>query len=409
MDVSASMRYAGMASIQHYVNLIERNIIDLFADKSSYLNQELVIDKNIKLFAYAYGVNHPLHTLRTAEYAAVKNLLSDIVLSKYKKSDPISLADLIDNWAFYQQKIKSIAPLMYGTSTMLEGLNTVEELFDREQQQHTYGNKILIIFSDGEAPDSGAEDIITKVEQLRDENIVIISLYINDHQEITPKSIYAQSPESWSEGAKLMFDCASYMNHESFLFSYLKAQRWTIPTYGKLITQIPNSAIFQAKTAVHLEKIGTETTSNQRNIVIIHSEKNQHNLHTLQSHLRILQGQATLLFWSEKDIQEKSLAESSSKIESDFYRSQAIILMVSPHLMASGFMQGSILGFLLQQAKSRGTEIIPIILESSRFRYKNSLQTFEAINSYNQPLRALCIHDQDKVFAKVIKQIQTVL
>ena len=157
------------------------------------------------------------------------------ILSNEQQQSPISLASFIHHWQHYKAQIRSIAPLMYGTSAMLAGLQQVNDVFEQENQQHRYGIKILIIVSDGQATQDSHTEIIDAIAAMQQNNIVVISLYLSISAEIQAKCIYAQADEQWSAPTQLMFECASYMSQDSFLFSYLQGTCLDNPPLWKII------------------------------------------------------------------------------------------------------------------------------------------------------------------------------
>ena len=402
MDVSASMQYSGMAHIEHYLALIEQYIIDLFSVKSRRLNQDLIIDKNIKLFLAAFGLNHPFPFFTTAENSVVENILSND-----QQQSLISLASFINHWPHYKQQIHSIAPMMQGTGALLEGLHKVNEVFEQENQQHAYGNKILVIVSDGNAMQNTHTEILDAIATLQHNNIVIISLYISQSNEIASKCIYAQAESHWSEQAQLMFNCASYLSQDTFLFSYLKSHGWTVPSYGKLLMPI-NPRDLQYRTASlqtkgqRRKQHGNQAKNN--GIFIAYSQKNHAAFTQLKQTLLPLESQSRLL--SSSDEHSKSIEDWLYHMENKLRRAQVAILLISPAFMSSAFVIENRLSALLQRAKRRGTTIIPLILEPSRFRYDDHLNIYPAINSYNQPLNILNIQDQKTIMTRLFSEIK---
>ena len=400
MDVSASMQYSGMSHINHYLALIEQYIINLFSAKSHRLNQELIIDKNIKLFLAAFGLNHPFPFLTTADNSVVQNILSN-----EQQQAPISLASFINHWPRYKEQIRSIAPLMYGTSAMLAGLQQVNDVFEQENQQHRYGNKILIIVSDGQATQDSHTEIIDAIAAMQQNNIVVISLYLSITEEIQAKCIYAQADEQWSAPTQLMFECASYMSQDSFLFSYLQGHAWTIPRYGKLLMQInPQRLINRAQSSYTQKRQGRAKKIKNEGIFIAYSQQNAACLAQLKQDLMPLENQSTLHVYSDEH--QDSIEDWLYSLENALRYTQVAILLISPAFMLSEFMLENRLLALLQRAKRRGTAIIPLILESSRFRYHDGLNIYPSINSYNQPLSVLNRHDQNAVMNRLLSKVE---
>jgi hypothetical protein len=400
MDVSASMQYSGMSHIDQYLALIEQYIIKLFSAKSRRLNQDLIIDKNIKLFLSAFGLNHPFPFLTTAKNSVVENILSN-----KQQQSPISLASFINHWQHYKQQIAAIAPMMYGTSAMLEGLQKVNVLFEDENQQQTYGNKILILVSDGNASHSSDAEIVDAIAHLQQNNVLVISLHLSLTEEIAPKHIYAQAEPHWAAQTQLMFDCASYMSQDSFLFSYLRGHGWQIPSYGKLLMPInPQRLINHTYTSYAHKRQNRRKKQHNNGIFIAYSQQDTSYLTQLKQLLVPLESQSTLHLYS--DVSQDTIAAWLYTLENALRHTQVVILLISPAFMASAFMLENSLVALLERAKRRGTAIIPLILESSRFRYNDCLNIYPTINSYNQPLNILNPQDQKAIMNRLLTRTE---
>jgi hypothetical protein len=107
-----------------------------------------------------------------------------------------------------------------------------------------------------------------------------------------------------------------------------------------------------------------------------------------------------------------------ARIQADLQRAKAAILLVSPAFLASEYIKNSELPVLLQNAKSQGLVIIPIILrpclfKETEFKYPDpqngpeilSLASLQAANSPSKALNGLSEHEQDQVFLSVARRL----
>jgi len=405
MDASVSMQYAGMTTLDAYLAVIETYIIKQFSNQIDNPPKSTKPTQHVKLFACAFGLNHPQSLFTQAQHQSVKNLWKND-----QDQSVISLSSLVHHWDTYSTQIRTIQPLMHGTSTLLAGLEQVETIFEQQNQKHRYGNKILIILSDGQASDGSAEEVIAAIDTMQQQNIVIVSLYISKQASVATKQIYSYPLPHWNQGAKLMFDCASMMSHEAFLFAYLKGHQWDIPTHGKLFTQIPIASLVQASRAITFRQ-RSKKYSKPKGIFIAYSEQDEAWLKQLEPYLLHLEHDSRVHHCSDKQYQSVSHIPHGwdNHIEATLLKSQIAIVLISSHFMASAFIAEDVLAVLLRRAKRRGTEVILLIAEPSRLRYVDSMKKFKSINSANQPLSALLEEEQDVVFSRLTQQIETAL
>jgi hypothetical protein len=117
---------------------------------------------------------------------------------------------------------------MFGDTPMRQGLETILNRFEREEAAERFGARVLFMPSDGAPTDSDNSDlpIIENVEKLKQKGIVIISCYLTDHDVNSPRTLYGQVPQTWPEGAKLMFNCASEIPIASAFDTYLNEIGW---------------------------------------------------------------------------------------------------------------------------------------------------------------------------------------
>ena len=384
------------------IELFEKALSTLTASVRE-IDQSSQFENNIFGFAYGFGFNNPITLLSKPKSASVRSLFPQ------KSDDPtISLAELTQNWKRHKRTISRLASDMSGVSPMLEGLNTIDHAFKKATSLKLYGSKILIILSDGKSSDANNAEIRNKVYTLKANNITVITLYVSDEKTLIPQLIYSYPDPTWKQSTQLMYDCASSMSSSTFLFSYLKEHGWRVPSHGKLFTQVDKTDFkkYLSNNKQEEPPKNINFAQDKDDIVFIcHSEKDIDWLNKLKLQIKQpLEHKASIQFWSDKNL--TSDQEWDYAAEKTLLRSQAVVLLISPDFLSSGFMQNNRLTVLLERAKQRGTYIIPLILKPSRFQYETSLRSYKGINSANNPLSALPESDQVKIIQQLISVIE---
>ncbi|MEO1353867.1 MAG: tetratricopeptide repeat protein [Cyanobacteria bacterium J06635_15] len=139
-------------------------------------------------------------------------------------------------------------------------------------------------------------------------------------------------------------------------------------------------------------------------------------LDRLLEHLKPLEAQQGLAFWSDQQIETGS--DWQQTIQSILKTVKAAVLLISPSFLNSSYIRNSELPVLLQRAKEDGVLILPLILrpcllEAVSFRFPDpqlgpgtlSLASLQGVNTLNQPLNGLSQVEQDRVLVSVARRL----
>ena len=86
--------------------------------------------------------------------------------------------------------------------------------------------------------DVSSEEILEIVARLKAAGAIIVSCYVTNKDVAKPRCLHGIYEESWDEGAKLMFNCASIALTTSSFYAYFKELNWEIQKKGRLFAQI---------------------------------------------------------------------------------------------------------------------------------------------------------------------------
>jgi len=396
VDVSASMGQHS-SSLDAFTNTLNHTVT-----KIKQVNHSAFDENKIDCFAYGFGFYNPFALLSGAKTSAIKNLFG-----RSLKKPIVSLREVEKNWDGYKHDINNLALKAGGTSLMMAGLKQVEKVFNSVNSD-AYGLKILVIVSDGLASDAPDYEILKKITQLKKQHTLIISLYLSDKSHIKAKIVHNQIDPSWDEGAKLMAECASSINAQTYLASYLRENDWTVHSDGKLLIQIPSYKQKNKQHRIQSQKKQTSHLKKNQDIVFIsHHHHDKQCVQNIRKLLTPLKKDAVIKIWDDKRI--KAEENWQSDIDELLLSAKAIVLLISPDYLATQFIKEETLSPLLKRAEHNGTKIIPLILEPSRFQFIKSLSCYPAINSAYQPLSALPKAGQEKIMNTMLLRIESAL
>jgi hypothetical protein len=146
--------------------------------------------------------------------------------------------------------------------------------------------------------------------------------------------------------------------------------------------------------------------SQGRAVFISYSHRDRRWVDRLLIHLKPLQRENLLDIWDDSRIRPGT--KWRDEIEEALNKAAAAILVISPNFLASDFVMNDEVPTLLQQAESRGTVIIPLIVAPSLFG-QSMLSRFQAVNPPEVPLSKLNSYKRDEILVKVATSISALL
>jgi hypothetical protein len=192
------------------------------------------------LMAYGFGFKETMHGLglRKTPGGAVRDLLAHPTLTSLP-----SAAQLSEHWKDYQNHLlswKAYTGDLFGTTPMCQSLGVIRDRVKEECSRKSFTfPALLLIISDG-LPDDG--DPVPLVEELHAMGVMTLCCYLADRDVLAPRKLYDSEEAHWSDGARLLFQCASTIYSDNYvslaMFDYLSDHGWNPFEGARLFTQV---------------------------------------------------------------------------------------------------------------------------------------------------------------------------
>lgn len=147
--------------------------------------------------------------------------------------------------------------------------------------------------------------------------------------------------------------------------------------------------------------------SSKKTIFISYSHQDSKYLDRLRVHLKPLEKQGLIELWDDTKIQTGDLWRNEITIALE--NAAIAILLISADFLASDFITENELPPLLNNAKEKGTQILPVILKASRFEREKSLSPFQALNPPSNPISNMSEHEQEVLWNSLSLRIEELL
>jgi len=159
-----------------------------------------------------------------------------------------SLKEVAQLFESKEDEIEELKPLIYGNTPMRSALQVIQQRFRIELANRPKDTiSVLFILSDGE-PTDGLP--LPFANQLKSNGISIVSCFLTNQNLTAPRKLFDKVESGWSAGARLMFDMASKVEHDSVLVESLIEKRWEVPDNPKLFVQANHTDILDEFTQI---------------------------------------------------------------------------------------------------------------------------------------------------------------
>jgi len=233
IDVSRSMR---KSIVDHTGRAIQRwTTVQEALEEFIYLGAACVKDPRTQrilplynLMAYGFGFREVMHSIgiRKTPGGPVRDLLAHPLLSSLP-----SASDLSENWPSYKEHLLSATEYtgdLFGVTPLCQALKVIRDRIKSELRQRNFTMPVLLlILSDGLADDGDPLPLITELHML---GVITLCCYLADKDVLAPRQLYRTEEPSWTDGARLLFRCASALYKDSYvsraIFDYLDDYGW---------------------------------------------------------------------------------------------------------------------------------------------------------------------------------------
>lgn len=403
VDVSGSMTSALENKSGGSVNRLEsfQSALGDLAAKAQQLSASTSGDR-LLLFAYGFGFGNPLSAFFGSSGPAVRDLLKGV----RSGGSTVGISELASDWNRFKRHVEGQALQMFGATPMLDGIRTVAGRFHEETDKHDFCGRVLFLLSDGEPTDASAEQVIDAANKLSGDGVLMVSCFVTDHNITSPRQLYGEAQREWPAGAQLMYDVASPIPVDSAFYTYLREHSWKLEPGARLFTQVNQSQVLSEFLQVLVSPLQnplvTNTPAQRTRIFVSYSHKDSNWLEQLKVVLSPLVRNQKIDVWDDQQIEAGS--KWREKIDAALSQASTAIMLVSPHFLASDFIQEVELPTLLRNAEQRGTRILPVILAPCLYEM-SPLAPFQAVNDPASPLSGMTKSKAQAILVSLARKI----
>jgi len=155
----------------------------------------------------------------------------------------LSIDEVSDLWGNSEDILSSAGHFIYGNTSIVEALTTIEHRFEQEIAARDKGTRlILFLVSDGIYPNTVP---LSLAASLRAMGITIFSCFVTDKDSSSPRELLHDPKPEWESGARMMFEMASFLEDNTEIESFLLRKGWTIYPRPKLFVQVNHSDVLK--------------------------------------------------------------------------------------------------------------------------------------------------------------------
>jgi hypothetical protein len=315
--------------------------------------------------AYGFGFGNPLAALLGRSGQAVRDLL--VLPGSPERAIPV--AELAERWPTFERHIDTLLPEMFGSTPMRQAFDVIASRLRREMAHGGYTiPPVIFILSDGDPTDGTSAEVAAAAEQLRREmETTIVSCYITDEDIGEPRVLYNAPQPHWSEGARLMFECASEVADDSSLLRYLREYRWRIAPHARLFTQANHSVVMGEFLNMVLNRSEAPPAADRPiNVFITYSHRDAAYVQQLTGFLRDLNSR-NIAVWHDANIVTGDQWEEA--IRRELGRADIAVALISQDFLNSRYCQDVEISKLLRRRRDEGLRIYPVILRPCNWQF----------------------------------------
>jgi hypothetical protein len=368
---------------------IQNSLDDLVVHARSFYDDAEKAGRPFDLFALGFGFgnlrNTLLEVIGNKTIPAVRSLLT-----ADGESPIIPGTVLLDRWKDYRRTIRDLASSMGGATPLVEALGIVERLFETARAQNRYGDPtVLLIVSDGlptdppKEPESGPAKVREACQRLRDDGVVIVSCFVTSTDSAQYKKLYREPIDSWDDGAKLMFDCASELASQSPFRPHLREHGWEAGDRAKLFAQINQSELLTEFVRLAIAPVGAAAQEGNVKPIKVFVSYCHHDAKyvstdraSLLSYIRGLEHEG-FEFWLDQSLAagDRWDAEIKDRLE----QADVALVLISQAFLNSKYCMTVEVPSFIQSRIKRGLRIIPVILSACDWSKHEWLSSTQAI------------------------------
>jgi|GEM_PF-2130852 len=166
------------------------------------------------------------------------------------------VARLFDRTSSEELDSRILNHVLFGATPMVKAGRLIADRFARMDTE-PYDERILLVVSDGEPTDGDPRVVF---EELRKSGVTVISVYLTGEYLPDARVLVASPGDSWSKGARLMWELASAMDESSPIIRYLLSLGWSVEADARLCVQINHADVLRE----FVRGVGSRISSDER-------------------------------------------------------------------------------------------------------------------------------------------------
>jgi hypothetical protein len=378
----------GGPAIMTRIQSVSKALDDLVA-RGAELSQQQVgarVAPLLKVFIYGFGFGGVLSSVLSWVFGGNKEekpKVRDLLALPGKSGSTVGIDQLALNWPEYRRNIESMLPDMLGDTPMASAMQIARDRIHHELGIAQFAaNPILFIVSDGEpSPEEEFADSSAAVREIaremKTEGVTVISCLLTREDVAEPRRLHTSEDPNWPAGARLLFDCASEV---PAAFNYLLSEfGWTAGAGARIFAQINHTEVLSEFSKLALSRIVPEApaiheasgsppppssmadASRPIRIFVSYSHRDSRYLKTgeLIDYLSGLERDGIEL-WSDEHIETGE--EWDARIRNEIANTDIVLALVSQAFLNSRYCQDVEMRAFLEQRKSVGLQIFPVII-----------------------------------------------
>lgn len=230
------------------------------------------------------------------------------------------------------------------------------------------------------------------------DNLEILWINKNPIQELKPKEILTNFPN-----LKTIYCFSSMYSGENLIdttYSNLQKKK------GNAINELKLFSLRTSKHSVIKEEL-TMSLTEKKSIFISYSHADETWLKEMMVPLKVLNYEnLNIDIWDDTKI--KAGNDWENEIEGALERAHIAILLVSPNFLSSSYVRKKELPQILENARQKGTQVIPIIARICRYD-KSPLGRFQTMNTPTTPLNGMSEAARDRIYYDLCERIDEII
>lgn len=194
--------------------------------------------------------------LRRALTQHIQSQVVRAIMPEILKSDlTISLSELTNRWKSLRNGLSMSNDILGGNTPLRATLQEIVERFRRERTLHPNSSCTLFVVSDGDATDG---DPRPAARLMAKAGVKIVSCFVSTQNVVEPRRLYSKSDDSWTKGARAMFDISSVLPVSGPESNYLTRIGWQAKAGDRMFAQINQSDLLSEFMNVVIAPIDAE-------------------------------------------------------------------------------------------------------------------------------------------------------